>query len=126
MLVAGLLAEGIDDLGERLVARLLDLFDDPRAFAPFLALVRGAVSNEQAAAMLREFLTREVLGRLATAASPDAPELRASLAGSQVIGLTMARYVVAVPPLARADPATVVACVGPTIQRYLTGPLATG
>ena len=126
VLVAGLLAEGIDDLGERLVARLLDLFDDPRAFAPFLALVRGAVSNEQAAAMLREFLTREVLGRLATAASPDAPELRASLAGSQVIGLTMARYVVAVPPLARADPATVVACVGPTIQRYLTGPLATG
>ena len=125
-LVAGLLAEGVDDLGERLVARLLGLFDDPRAFAPFLALVRGAVSNEQAAAMLREFLTREVLGRLATAASPDAPELRASLAGSQVIGLAMARYVVRVPPLARADPATVAACVGPTIQRYLTGPLATG
>jgi len=126
VLVSGLLAEaGVDDLGERLVARLVALFDDPRAFAPFLALIRSAVTNEQAAAMLREFLAREVLGRLARAASPDAPELRASLAGSQIVGLTMARYVVRVPPLADADPGTVVACVGPAIQRYLTGPLAT-
>jgi AcrR family transcriptional regulator len=125
-LVATLLVDGVDDLGERLVARLLAVFDDPRSFAPFLALIRGAVSNEQAAAMLREFVTREILGRLAAAASPDAPALRASLAGSQVIGLAMARYVVGVPPLAGADPATVAACVGPTIQRYLTGPLTTG
>jgi len=30
-----------------------------------------------------------------------------------------------VPPLATTDPETVVACVGPAIQRYLTGPLQT-
>ncbi len=52
-----------------------------------------------------------------------APELRASLAGSQVVGLAMARYVVRVPPLADADPAEIAAAVGPTIQRYLTGSL---
>src|SRR4051794_41610683 len=97
-LVPALLSEGIDDLGERLVRTLLELFDRPAAFAPFLALVRGAVSNEHAAALLREFITREVLGRLAAAASPDRPALRASLAGSQVVGLAMARYVVGVPP----------------------------
>src|SRR5919206_1067732 len=96
-LVPALLAEGVDDLGERLVRSLLELFDRPAAFAPFVALIRGAVSNEHAAAMLREFLAREVLGRLAAAASPDRPELRASLAGSQVVGLAMARYVVGVP-----------------------------
>src|SRR3954471_17110674 len=121
-----LLVEGVDDLGERLVRTLLELFDRPAAFAPFLALIRGAVSNEHAAALLREFITREVLGRLAAAASPDRPELRASLAGSQVVGLAMARYVVGVPPLATTDRETVVACVGPTIQRYLTGTLPTG
>ena len=125
-LVAGLLAEGVDRVGERLVRTFLELFDRPEAFAPFLALIRGAVSNERAAALLREFITREVLGRLSAAASPDRPELRASLAGSQVVGLAMARYVVGVPPLAGADPETVVACVGPTIQRYLTGELAAG
>jgi AcrR family transcriptional regulator len=124
-LVETLLADGVERLGERLVRTLLELFDRPVAFAPFLALIRGAVSNDRAAAMLREFLTREVLGRLAAAASPDRPELRASLAGSQIVGLAMARYVVAVPPLAGADRDTVVACVGPTIERYLTGALAT-
>jgi AcrR family transcriptional regulator len=122
-LVAGLLAEGVDRLGERLVRTFVELFDRPEAFAPFLALIRGAASNERAAALLREFITREVLGRLAAAASPDRPDLRASLAGSQVVGLAMARYVVAVPPLAGADRETVVACVGPAIQRYLTGEL---
>jgi AcrR family transcriptional regulator len=122
-MVGSVLAEGPDDVGRRLVARFVAVMDDGRSFAPFLALIRGAVTNEQAAAMLREFITREVLGRVAAAASPDAPELRASLAGSQVVGLAIARYVVRVPPLAGADPATVVACVGPTIQHYLTGPL---
>jgi len=125
-LVPALLAEGVDDLGERLVRTLLELFDRPATFAPFLALIRGAVSNEHAAALLREFIAREVLGRLAAAASPDRPELRASLAGSQVVGLAMARSVVGVPPLATTDRETVVACVGPTIQRYLTGALPTG
>ena len=122
-LVAGLLAEGVDRLGERLVRTFLELFDRPEAFAPFLALIRGAVSNERAAALLREFVTREVLGRLAAAASPDRPDLRAGLAGSQIVGLAMARYVVRIAPLAGADRETVIKCVGPAIQRYLTGEL---
>lgn len=122
-LVAELLADGVDGLGERLVRTFLELFDRPEAFAPFLALLRGAVSNERAAALLREFITREALGRLAAAASPDRPELRASLAGSQIVGLAMARRVVGVRPLATTDRETVVACVGPAIQRYLTGAL---
>jgi AcrR family transcriptional regulator len=124
-LVETLLAGGTEELGERLVRTVLGLFDAPDAFAPFLALIRGAVSNERAAALLREFIAREILGRLAHAASPDRPELRASLAGSQIIGLAMARAVVGVPPLATTDRDTVVACVGPAIQRYLTGALPT-
>jgi AcrR family transcriptional regulator len=124
-IVEAVLAEGVDRVGERLVRTVLGLFDAPDRFAPVLALIRAAVSNERAATLLREFVAREVLGRLAAAASPDRPELRASLAGSQVIGLAMARAVVGVPPLATTDPETVVACVGPAIQRYLTGPLQT-
>src|SRR4051812_7282023 len=111
-LVPALLADGVDDLGERLVRTLLELFDRPAAFAPFLALIRGAVSNDHAAALLREFITREVLGRLAAAASPDRPELRASLAGSQVVGLAMARYVVGVPPPAPPPREAGGACAG--------------
>jgi hypothetical protein len=50
----------------------------------------------------------------------DAP-LRVELAGSHLIGIAIARYVVRVEPLASADPEAIVAAVGPTIQRYLTG-----
>jgi AcrR family transcriptional regulator len=124
-LVAAILADGVEGVGERLVRTLLTLWDAPGGFAPFLALVRGAVDNEAAATMLREFLSREVLGRIAAVAAPDRPEFRASLAGSQVVGLAMARYIVRVPPLADADRDAIVAAVGPTIQRYLTGALGT-
>jgi AcrR family transcriptional regulator len=122
-LVPALLAQGTDGLGERLIGTLLALFDTPGAVAPFLALLRGAASNEQAATMLREFVTTEILGRIAAAAAPDQPELRAALAGSQVLGLAMARYVVRIPQTAAADRAHLAACIGPTIQRYLTGAL---
>jgi AcrR family transcriptional regulator len=123
VLVATLLAGGVEGVGERLVRTLLTLWDSPGGFAPFLALVRGAVDNDAAATMLREFVTREVLGRIAAVAAPDRPELRASLAGSQVVGLAMARHIVRVPPLAGADREEIVAAVGPAIQRYLTGEL---
>jgi AcrR family transcriptional regulator len=125
-LVAGLLAEGVEQLGERLVRAFLTLYDEPAAREPFLALLRGAVTHERAATLLREFVGREVLGRLAAAASPDAPELRASLAGSQIVGLAMARYVVGVVPLQSAERETLVAAVGPAVQRYLTGPITPG
>lgn len=57
------------------------------------------------------------------AAAPDQSELRAALAASQILGLVMARYIVRVPQIADADRSHVAACVGPTIQRYLTATL---
>lgn len=120
-LVARLLDGGTDDLGERLVRTALGVYGNPVTGRPLLALVRSAITNERAARMLRQFLTREVLGPVARAVGTDQPELRASLCGSQIIGLVLARYVVRVEPLASATDDQVVAWVGPTLQRYLTG-----
>jgi hypothetical protein len=44
----------------------------------------------------------------------------ATLVGSQLVGLAMARYVLRIEPLASADPATVAAWIAPTLERYLT------
>ncbi len=120
-ILPALLAPGVDGLGERLVRLLLSVWESERS--PFIALIRGAVSHEESAALLREFISRELLGRVAAAAEADRPELRATLIGSQLIGLAMARYIIRIEPLASADAATVVAAVAPTVQRYLTGPL---
>jgi AcrR family transcriptional regulator len=119
-----LLAPGADGLGERLVRFFLETWDSP-AGSPLLGIIRSVVDSERAAAMLREFISREVLGRLAEALDLDEPQLRASLAGSQLVGLAMLRYVVKLEPLASAPPRKVAAWVAPSIQRYLTDPNVT-
>jgi len=118
------LAEDPGQAGERMVELFLSIWDHAADQSPLLALVRSAVGDEHAAAMLREFITEEVLGQIAhRLGSPDA-QLRATLVGSQIIGLAMARYIVKVEPLASAPAAQVVEAIGPTLQRYLTGDIA--
>jgi AcrR family transcriptional regulator len=110
--------------GRRMVETFLSVWDHAATQNPLLALIRSAVGDEHAAAMLREFITEEVLGQIAHRLGSADARLRATLVGSQIIGLAMARYIVKVEPLASAPPAQVVAAVGPTLQRYLTGDLA--
>jgi AcrR family transcriptional regulator len=116
-----LLEPGLDGLGERLVRFFLETWDSPTG-RPLLALIRSVVASEDAAALLREFVTREVLGRLARALDVDQPHLRATLAASTLIGMAMLRYVVKLEPLASARPEVVAAWLGPAVQRYLTDP----
>ena len=116
-----LLAPGLDGLGERLVRFFLQTWDSP-AGSPMLALIRSVVGSERAAAELREFVSREVLARIAAAVELDQPQLRATLAASQLIGLAMLRYVVKVEPFGSASEDEIAMWLGPTVQRYLTDP----
>ena len=125
-LIDELMRDGVDGLGERLVRRLLAIWDDPASGSPMVALVRSAATKEQAAELLRGFVQRELLGRIAAVIDAPDPELRAALAGSQIVGIVMARYIVGIEQIARCDPETLVAAVGPTLQRYLTGEVALG
>jgi AcrR family transcriptional regulator len=118
-----LVGEDPETLGERLLTLFLSVWDRADNRSPVLALIRSAVSEERAAAMLREFITEEILGRIARQlGTPDAT-LRTSLVASQLVGLIMSRYVLRVEPLASARAEVLVAAVGPTLQRYLTGDL---
>ena len=123
-LIPPLLEPGLDGLGARLVRFFLETWDSP-AGSPLLGLIRSVVASERAAAVLRDFVSREVLGRLAEALELDRPQLRASLAASQLVGLAMLRYVVKLEPLASASPEDLAAWLGPTLQRYLTDPNVT-
>jgi AcrR family transcriptional regulator len=118
------LDEDPDQAGRRMVEVFLSIWDHAADQSPLLALIRSAVGDERAAAMLREFITEEVLGQIAHRLGSADARLRATLVGSQIIGLAMARYIVRVEPLASAPRTQVVAAVGPTLQRYLTGDLA--
>jgi AcrR family transcriptional regulator len=122
--LSAVLADDPERVGERMVEAFLAIWDHAVDRSPLLTLVRSAVGDEAAAAMLREFITAEVLGPIARRlGSPDAG-LRATLVGSQLIGLAMARYIVRVEPLASTPAGQIAAAVGPTLQRYLTGDLS--
>ncbi|WP_030489003.1 TetR family transcriptional regulator [Micromonospora chokoriensis] len=123
-LVPKVLAGDRDAVGERMVRTFLGIWDSPAGSAG-VALLRSAVSNEWTARLLREFITTQVLRRVLENLDVDPAELplRGSLVATQMIGLALMRHVVRLEPVASADLETLVATVGPTIQRYLTGPL---
>jgi AcrR family transcriptional regulator len=113
-----------DRVGESLVRTFLMVWDTEAGRQRFQALVRAAVSHEEATRMLREFLVREVFGRVvreltADGEQPAGLEVRAGLAASQMIGLAMMRYIVELPAVVDASHDDLAALVGPTIQRYL-------
>jgi AcrR family transcriptional regulator len=114
-----------DGVGERLVRFYLGLWDDPVTAGQLRAMMTSAVAHEQAASLLRQFVSR-LLTHLADHLAGDDRELRVSLAGSQLVGLAFARYLVGIEPLARADLETVVSAVAPTVQRYVTGDIGRG
>ena len=104
----------------------LRLWDDPVVLPRLLGVLRSAVTDPEAARMLGTLFTRQGPVQLVRALGADQPDLRAELVGTQLVGLAVARHVLRVEPLASADHETIVAAIGPTMQRYLVGDLGTG
>jgi len=118
------LADGsADAVGERLARFVVSMLESEEGRRRVIGLVRAAASEDEAARLVRERVTQEMLMPLAERLGVDQPALRGSLASSQVVGLVMSRYVVAVEPLASADPELVVRAIAPVFQHYLTGEL---
>jgi AcrR family transcriptional regulator len=119
--IAAVLAGPPEALGERFVRFVVTLWDGPEVRPLLMGVVRSATTDPTAAGMLRRMLADGPLEAIAHAIDrPDAPA-RAGLAGSQLVGLVLARYVIGVEPIASMTPEEVAAAVGPTIQRYLAG-----
>ena len=123
-ILASVLPGDPERMGERIVTTFLRIWDATGGGA-MATLIRSIAGHEDAARLMREFIGRMLIARLVGHVAPDRPELRAALVGSQIVGLGLTRYVLRLEPLASADHPAVVAAVAPTLQRYLTGPLAT-
>lgn len=108
-------------LGETILRTVLELWETADGVARLNALVRSAMTNEAAANMLRQFVTSAILEVVAERLDVADARYRASLVGSQVIGLAMTRYVFKIGPLSDVPIEDVVSAMGPTLQRYLTG-----
>ncbi|WP_017204564.1 TetR family transcriptional regulator [Microbacterium algeriense] len=114
-IVAGPRAE----VGERLIRYVLESFEQPEIQRRGVMLMRTAIGSRLTTPLLAGFLSRELVGRIASALGVPDAELRATLVASQVAGLLLTRYVLKLSPITTASIDDLVARVGPTLQRYL-------
>nr|AHA12084.1 transcriptional regulator [Streptomyces sp. CNH287] len=126
-LIADIFGAGVEAVPERIVQSFLGICEGPATGPALFGLLRGAVSHQWQGLLLREYFTtqiiRRVLSRLDTVVDPAEIPLRASLVSSQLIGLTLARYIFHYEPLASVRSELVVKLVAPNIQRYILGEL---
>ena len=114
----------VDELGARLVRAVLGAWDAAGVRPAAVAALRSAIGQGPVARMLREFLRREIMHRIASRLGDDDrgdAELRAELAASQIVGVIMVRYVLAFEPVASVSIDELVVRVGPAVQWHLTG-----
>lgn len=113
----------VDRLGEGILRAVVGAWDSPAgvgAIAAFRSVIAGADSS-----LFRTFLLdialKDVRERV------DSPkgsgQKRIALVASHMIGLLAARKVVHIEPLVSMSIDELVALIGPTLQRYLTGEL---
>ncbi|WP_433341324.1 TetR family transcriptional regulator [Streptomyces sp. CA-253872] len=115
-----------EDVGERLVRAHLSVWDDAASRPPLMAMVRSAAVHGDAGARLRE-VAGNTLGRVLVPAI-DGPDvrLRTSLIATQLIGLSLMRYVMLLEPLASADTESVVRHYGAAVQAIVNSDRPTG
>lgn len=108
--------------GERLLRAMLSAWDDPDLQPGLLAGVRRFL-EPGGEDLVRTGFVPVVLEPMGALLGVDEPERRMPLVATQVIGLVLARYVLALEPVRSMSVDELVAVVGPTLERYLTGDL---
>ena len=109
------------DIGTRMVRTYLGVWEAPETAASMRAMLASATSNPDAQAAFRSFMQGYVLTAVSgVLGGGDEARLRASLAGSSLVGAAMLRYLMRVPPLSDLPTDDVVRLVAPTVTRYLT------
>lgn len=127
--IAQLLAGDLRTAGPRLVRLSMTAWDDSAGGATFRALLRWIATDDGAPEAIQDYATQQLAEPIAAALGEQTgmtaavARERATLAGSQLVGLAMIRYVFRLEPIASASVDRLVETVGPTIQHYLTGPL---
>jgi AcrR family transcriptional regulator len=120
--IAGLAQVPRAEIGRRLAEVIVAGFENPASQRIIVGRVRSASQHPEAAELVRQAVAVD-LARLTSALDVDQPDVRAVLAGVQVVGIALARYVVRVEPLASMPAARLVELLTPTFQRLLVEPL---
>lgn len=85
------------------------------------ALLRVACTDQSGIDQLRSLFSAQLVPAIAQLRGGDGAEsgLRAALVASQMLGMAVTRYILALKPLASMPHAEAVAWIAPTLERYL-------
>ncbi|MFG6199971.1 TetR family transcriptional regulator [Nonomuraea sp. JJY05] len=121
--IESIFADGLDGIGERIIRTLVETID-ASGRTPLAMLTRSARTDDQSETLIREYIDREITSRVATLlGTPDAA-FRAGMVNVQLLGLTVARYIVRIEPIASSSVDELVSRFGPLVQHCLTGQTA--
>lgn len=119
--ISQVFATGTDAAAEGVVAFILATFEDAARHDAFVAILRAAVSEPEAAELVRELLAERILTPIASRFGSQQPELRASMMATVVMGLGITRYVLRLEPLASASREQLTRALVPVVDHYLRG-----
>ena len=120
VLVAAMTGEE-GDIGGRLVAQYLQIWESPETANTMAAMLQAATSNGDAQEAFRSFMQAYVLTAVSGVIGGDEQaRLRAMLAATNLVGTALMRYIIKVPPPATLPAEDVVRMIAPTVTRYLT------
>jgi hypothetical protein len=87
-------------------------------------VLRGALTHEESARLLREFLSQQIFAQLTDMDENPPDAFQVELAASHLIGIALLRYGLEVEPIASRSVDSIVELVAPTLDRYLARPRA--
>ncbi|WP_072691158.1 TetR/AcrR family transcriptional regulator [Rhodococcus marinonascens] len=121
--IAPVLDRPTDEIGAHLARAIFSVWESPHRSAAVAAFRSALAGNEPnlIRTFLLEFVLRDLEPRIDE--PPGTGKLRSQLVASQLAGVLVTRYILEFEPLASISLADLIEIVGPTLQRYLTGPL---
>ena len=124
--IAAVLRTPLRRRGPALVRNLLAAWNNPPTATVLRSIILTAAHEPVALERLQLVFRNSMIGAVAASLDDDDERLvRGGLVASQLVGLSMTRYVWRLEPIRRLPDEDVVSLIGPTIQRYLTGRLPT-
>ena len=109
--------------GERMILAFLSQWDEPQAREPMLAVVRSSMAYDEAARLVSDLVTTQIIGEVVKAAASTHLELRTTLVGTQIIGILVVRDLLRIEPFASLPPETIAAVLGPAVDRLINADL---
>jgi AcrR family transcriptional regulator len=123
-IAAQVIGDDRGEIGAQLTRVFFQAWERPDSRASLLAILRGAATHTESAALVRQFIQTQLYPQLATyLAKPDA-ELRVDLAMAQLLGIAYLRHILQIEPIASASVDELITRVAPIVSTHLTGYVA--